>query len=105
MLSYLARHTHRTALSNERIVRIDDQQVAPRVRAGSDGDKRIVKLAGVEFVRRFLLHVLPTGIKRIRHYGLLAPAAKRIQLAQARAALNMPLANPIAIESVQAFMQ
>jgi hypothetical protein len=105
VLSYLARYTHRTALSNERIVRVDAQQVALRVRADANGGKRIVKLAGVEFVRRFLLHVLPTGIKRIRHYGLLAPAAKRIQLAQARAALNMPKACPIAIESAQAFMQ
>ena len=105
VLSYLARYTHRTAISNERIVHVDAHQVALRVRADSNGGKRIVKLAGVEFVRRFLLHVLPTGIKRIRHYGLLAPAAKRIQLAQARAALNVPMAPPIAIESVQAFMQ
>ncbi len=69
------------------------------------GGKRIVKLADIEFVRRFLRHVLPTGIKRIRHYGLLSPAAKRIKLTQARAALLMPLANPIAAESAQAFMQ
>jgi hypothetical protein len=104
VLSYLARYTHRTALSNERIVRVDAHHVKLRVRADANGGKRIVKLAGVEFLRRFLLHVLPTGIKRIRHYGLLAPAAKRIQLAQARAALNVPMAHPIAIESVQAFM-
>jgi len=49
--------------------------------------------------------VLPTGIKRVRHYGLLAPGAKRIQLAKVRAALAMPAANPVAIESAQAFMQ
>ena len=102
VLSYLARYTHRTAISNERI---DAQQVALRVRADCNGGKRIVQLGGVEFVRRFLLHVLPTGIKRIRHYGLLAPAAKRIQLAQARTALATPTAHPIAIESAQAFMQ
>jgi len=105
VLSYLARYTHRTAISNERIVRIDDQQVVLRVRADPNGGKRIVKLAGVEFVRRFLLHVLQTGIKRVRHYGLLAPAIKRIKLALVRQALKMPAANPPATESAQAFMQ
>jgi hypothetical protein len=105
VLSYLARYTHRTAISNERIVRVDAQQVAFRVRADRHGGKRIVTLAGAEFVRRFLLHVLPTGIKRVRHYGLLAPGAKRIRLAKVRAALAMPAANPLAIESAQAFMQ
>jgi len=105
VLSYLARYTHRTAISNERLMRLDDQQVTLRIRADSNGGKRIVKVAGVEFVRRFLLHVLPTGIKRIRHYGLLSPAAKRIKLTQARAALQMPTINPLAAESAQAFMQ
>ncbi|MGD9584428.1 MAG: transposase [Lysobacterales bacterium] len=56
-------------------------------------------------MRRFLLHVLPTGIKRVRHYGLLAPGTKRTRLAKVRAALALPAANPIAIESAQAFMQ
>ena len=105
VLSYLARYTHRTAISNERLVRLDDRQVTLRVRADAHGGKRCVKIAGTEFVRRFLLHVLPTGIKRIRHYGLLAPAAKRVKLAQARVALQMPAANPVAAESAQAFMQ
>ena len=105
VLDYLARYTHRTALSNERIVGIDDTHVRLRVRADAHGGKRIIKLPGPEFVRRFLLHVLPTGIKRIRHFGILAPAGKRLQLAQARLALRMPAANPCAIESAQDFMQ
>jgi hypothetical protein len=105
VLEYLARYTHHTALSNERIVGMDDSHVRLRVRADAHGGKRIVRLAGPEFVRRFLLHVLPTGIKRVRHYGVLAPAAKRVQLAQARSALQMPAANPRAIESAQDFMQ
>lgn len=105
VLSYLARYTHRTAISNERIVHINTQHVAWRVRADAHGAKRIVRLAGGEFVRRFLLHVLPTGIKRIRHYGLLAPANKRICMTNVRAALAMPAAHPLAIESAQAFMR
>jgi len=84
VLEYLARYTHRTAVSNERIVKITPDQVAFKVRADTKGGKRFVQLDGVEFVRRFLLHVLPTGLKRIRHYGLLAPS-KTQSLAQARA--------------------
>jgi hypothetical protein len=75
------------------------------VRADAHGGKRVVLLPGPEFVRRFLLHVLPSGIKRVRHYGILAPASKRLQLAQARLALRMPAAAPRAIESARDFMQ
>ena len=66
--------------------------------------KRLVRLEGPEFVRRFLLHVLPTGIKRIRHYGVLASACKGVKLPAARMALQMPAASPQAMESAQAFM-
>lgn len=79
--------------------------MAFRVRADQRGGKRIVTLPGPEFVRRFLLHVLPNGIKRIRHYGLLPPGSKRTRLAKVREVLSMPAANPIAVESAQAFMQ
>ena len=58
--------------------------------------KRTVKFDGVEFVRRFLLHVLPTGLKRIRHYGLLAPG-KAQSLAHAREQMQMPQSNPVAL--------
>ncbi len=64
----------------------------------------MVHLDGVEFVRRFLLHVLPKGIKRIRHYGLLAPC-KTDALAQAREALRRPSANPLARQSAKEFLQ
>ena len=63
-----------------------------------------MRLDGAEFVRRFMLHILPSGIKRIRHYGVLASSCKGIKLAAARAALLMPAPNPVAIESGQAFM-
>jgi hypothetical protein len=64
-----------------------------------------VRIDGAEFVGRFLQHVLPAGFKRIRHYGLLAPAHKTRGLAQARAALAMPAPNPLAQETVAAFMR
>lgn len=74
------------------------------VRADDRGTKRLMRLQGEEFVHRFMLHVLPTGIKRIRHYGVLASSCKRVKLDAARLALQMPAINPQAIESAQAFM-
>ena len=74
------------------------------MRAKTQGGKRLERLSGVEFVRRFLLHVLPTGIKRIRHYGVLASSCKGKKLNAARTALQMPQSNPKAIESAQRFM-
>lgn len=103
VLEYLARYTHRTAISNERIVNIAAAQVAFKVRADDQGGKRIVKLDGVEFVRRFLQHVLPSGLKRIRHYGLLAPS-KAQTLAQARAQMQMPPITALALESARDFL-
>src|SRR5450830_1954708 len=66
--------------------------------------KRLQRLPGVEFVRRFMLHVLPTGVKRIRHYGVLASSCEGKRLKAARLALLMPAANVRAMESAQGFM-
>ena len=104
VLEYLSRYTHRTAIGNERIRAITAHDVAFSVRADDKGGKRTVRLGGAEFVRRFLLHVLPGGIKRIRHYGVLASGCKATRLAQARAALNMPAPNPLALECAHGFM-
>ena len=104
VLEYLSRYTHRTAISNERIRSINAREVAFNVRADNHGGKRLVRLDGPEFVRRFMQHILPAGIKRIRHYGVLASACKGVKLAAARAALQMPAVNPQATESVHAFM-
>ena len=60
-------------------------------------------MPGTEFINRFLKHVLPAGFKRIRHYGLLAPARKVNRLALARSALDAPTPDPVAVESVEAF--
>jgi rRNA maturation protein Nop10 len=105
VLEYLSRYTHRTAISNERIVAINAGDVVISVRADDNGGKRRERIEGGEFVRRIMLHVLPTGIKRIRHYGLLASACKTVRLAEAKAALSMPPLNPRAMESAADFMQ
>jgi hypothetical protein len=106
VLEYLGRYTHRVAISNERILGIDDDAVALRVRVNAEGGKkRTLRLPGTEFIERFLQHVLPRGFKRIRHYGLLGPAHKSARLAAARSALGAPQPLPAVIESVAAFMQ
>ena len=104
VLDYLGRYTHRVAISNERIIGIANDQVAFRVRADAEGKKRVLRLAGSEFIARFLLHVLPSGFKRIRHYGLLSPARKKVGLAVARSALAVPPPDAAIIESVAAFL-
>lgn len=105
VLEYLSRYTHRTAISNERIVALTEREVVLSVRADTQGGKRRVRLPGEEFIRRFMLHVLPSGIKRIRHYGLLASACKTKRLAQARQALGMPVVEAKAVESAAEFMR
>ena len=104
VLEYLSRYTHRTAISNERIRAITPEEVAFNVRANDKGGKRLERLAGEEFVRRFLLHILPTGLKRIRHYGVLASSCKAVQLTAARQSLQMPQSSVQARECAHDFL-
>jgi hypothetical protein len=77
-----------------------------RVRDSANSNrKQVVRMEAGEFIGRFLLHVLPGGFKRIRHYGLLGPAHKAANLAAARAALEAPAPDPVVVESVEAFMR
>ena len=99
MLRYLSRYTHRVAISNRRLVAADDAGVAFRWKdyriAGPDRWKTM-RLHPHEFIRRFLLHVLPRGFHRIRHYGLFANANRAANIAKARALLGAdpPAADP-----------
>jgi hypothetical protein len=95
VLDYLGRYTHRVALSNERILAIDGGQVAFRYRDRKDSErKKVLTLDAQEFIRRFLLHVLPDGFMRIRHFGFLANRAKKRTLAQCRKLLGLYPALP-----------
>ena len=105
VLEYLSRYTHRTAIGNERIKAVTQQEVVFSVRADGNGGKRTMRLEGPEFVHRFMRHILPTGLKRIRHYGVLASACKGERLALARAALQMPAPNAQALASALEFLQ
>ena len=89
VLRYLGRYTHRIAISNERLTAMHDGQVTFQWTDRAHGNARkLMTLEAVEFLRRFLLHVLPRGLVRIRHYGLLANGAKRARLARCRALLG-----------------
>jgi hypothetical protein len=102
VLAYLSRYTHRVAISNRRLISLDASGVTFRYKDyRRDGAARYgtMTLATDEFIRRFLLHVLPKGFHRIRHYGLLASAARKANVARIRQLLAVPppdeLAEPI----------
>ncbi len=89
VLKYLARYTHRVAISNRRLLDLKDGSVRFRYKDYAHGNrKRVMKLSASEFVRRFLLHVLPRGLVRIRHYGILSNRQQREDLARCRELLT-----------------
>jgi hypothetical protein len=91
-LSYLGRYTHRVALSNHRIKDVGDDGVTFSYRDRSDGNKeKLTTISGEEFIRRFLLHTLPRGFMRIRHYGFLASRGKKERLSKCRESLNVAM--------------
>lgn len=108
VLDYLGRYTHRVAIGNHRLLRVTANEVTFRVRDRSNSGKpkrKAMRLPGAEFLRRFLLHVLPQGFKRIRHYGLTASRCKQQKLATCRAQLQVPPPAPVMIETPAAFFQ
>lgn len=89
VLDYLGRYTHRVAISNHRIIAMHENKVMFHYQDRSDRNTRkIMTLDAVEFIRRFLLHVLPDGFMRIRHYGFLANRSKKQDLNRIRVLLN-----------------
>jgi hypothetical protein len=89
VLKYLARYTHKTAISNRRLLSLEDGQVTFRWKDYAQGGRRrTMTLGAIEFVRRFLMHVLPSGFVRIRHYGILANCHRREKLARCRELLG-----------------
>jgi hypothetical protein len=97
--AYLSRYTHRVAISNSRLVALDDRGVTFRWKDYREQGRthfKMMSLATEEFMRRFLLHVLPSRFHRIRHYGLLANANRQRDIATARALLHQPAPTPLA---------
>lgn len=102
VLAYLSRYTHRVAISNRRLVAMDENSVSFRwkdYRAKGRTRHKTMTLDPAEFMRRFLLHVLPTGFHRIRHYGLLTNAGRRANLARVRTVLEVPPPEPVSDET------
>jgi hypothetical protein len=93
VLAYLSRYTHRVAISNSRLIAADNGGVTFKwkdYRTKGRERQKIMTLAAYEFIRRFLIHVLPSGFHRIRHYGLFASASRADNVAQARQLLAVP---------------
>jgi len=98
VLAYLSRYTHRVAMSNSRLVNMDDDLVSFRwknYRKKTGQRYRTMSLTPNEFIRRFLLHVLPSGFHRIRHYGLVSNSGCKKYLNKARQLLNVSMPKPI----------
>jgi hypothetical protein len=93
VLAYLSRYTHRVAIANSRLITFDDKGVTFKwkdYRAKGRDRQKLMTLATDEFIRRFLIHVLPQGFHRIRHYGLFANGRRAENLARARQLLDLP---------------
>ena len=85
LVKYLGQYTHRVAIGNSRILSADEHTVTFRYKDYADGDRRkLLRIATTEFIRRFLLHVLPRGFRRIRYYGFLAVRARKKRLTRCR---------------------
>ena len=101
VLTYLARYTHRVAISNRRLLAIAETHVTIAWRDYRDGARtKQMRLGADELMRRFLLHVLPDGFQRIRHYGMLASGHRRAKLALIRKLLDVTPAVPNGSDSV-----
>src|SRR6478735_6477830 len=97
VLAYLSRYTHRVAIANSRLIACDRSGVTFRgkdYRAEGRDRQKLMTLSTGEFIRRFLIHVLPHGFHRIRHYGLLASGTRADNIARARRLLDVPAAQP-----------
>ncbi len=106
VLEYLGRYTHRVALSNDRLVDHTDGRVRVRWRDYADHDRvKVMTLEADEFLRRFLLHVVPHGFMRIRHFGLLANRTRRTRVRQCRDLLGQPPPDAIPLESSHALLR
>jgi hypothetical protein len=95
VVKYLGRYTHRIAISNHRIISIEENTVSIAVKDYKEGSKKsTVTFIGVEFIRRFLMHTLPKGFRKIRHYGILANRNKKTKLALCRKLTRSPAYKP-----------
>lgn len=104
VIAYLGRYTHRIAISEQRLIDVNDQRVRFRVRRGYDrSEPKVLTLPGADFLHRYLQHVLPQGFQRLRHYGLTASRCKQDKLARCRQQLQIVAPEIKPAETVEAF--
>jgi hypothetical protein len=106
VLDYVGRYTHRVAISNNRLLDIAEGKVTFRYKDyRHDAQQKTMTLEAEEFIRRFLLHVLPEGFQRIRYYGFLANRYREQKLAHCRELLDMPAPEPPALEDAKDYRE
>ncbi len=106
VIQYLGRYTHRIAISNDRIVALQDGNVRFRWRDYKDDNRnKVMTLPAGEFLRRFLLHVLPRGFMRIRHFGLLANRHRKAKLERCRELLHVQVPEDKPAETAVAMIE
>lgn len=99
VLAYLGRYTHRVAISNARIISIKKEKVCFKYRDSRDGEReKVCELDTREFIRRFLMHVLPSGFAKMRHYGLLASRGKNERIDRCKRLTGTPVAERVAVD-------
>ncbi len=103
VVRYLSRYSHKIAISDSRIKAINDHQVTFHYKDYREGQKKLMQLDGEEFLRRFLWHVLPEGLMRIRHYGFLSNRSRKQKLETIRACLQTP--EPVAQDDKEALTE
>lgn len=102
VLEYVGRYTHRVAISNNRLLNIEDGTVRFRCKDYRDHNRqKVMTVSADEFIRRFLLHVLPEGFHRIRYYGFLGNRHRAQKLARCRELLRMPVPEPLQDQTEQ----
>jgi hypothetical protein len=106
VLDYVGRYTHRVAISNNRLLDIAEGKVTFRYKDyRHDAQQKTMTLEADEFIRRFLLHVLPDGFQRIRYYGFLANRYREQKLTCCRELLDMPAPEPTALKTTKDYRE
>ena len=104
VMEYLGRYTHRVAISNDRLVKLEDGKVTFLYRDRRDNDKiKPMTLDVSEFIRRFLLHILPDGFVKIRHYGILSNRNRKDKLGRCKRLLGVDSREPEAREKKESW--
>ncbi len=101
VVEYLGRYTHRVAISNNRILKLEDGQVSFKWKDYKDQNKwKVMTVTALEFIRRFLIHILPSGFMKIRHYGLLGNRNKTEKLKVCKALTNTPIIEKVKVSTI-----